>query len=179
MGPTLLVDDWPPVPLRTVRLVLRAPEARDREEFLDLGSSHEVNRHLGGGRDRTELDDAMPEVPADRPGQFVMEHDGRFVGWIGLGRRDTGRPGRMATDGGDLELSYVMPVHAWGHGYATEAAVAVLGWADALFGEPVVVCTQVDNVPSRALAGRLGFTEVGRFEEFGAEQWFGVRQPAP
>lgn len=24
------------------------------------------------------------------------------------------------------------------------------------------------------LAGRLGFTEVDRFEEYGAEQWFGV-----
>ena len=25
------------------------------------------------------------------------------------------------------------------------------------------------------LAAKLGFTEVERFEEFGAEQWFGVR----
>jgi hypothetical protein len=27
---------------------------------------------------------------------------------------------------------------------------------------------------TRRLAAKLGFTEVERFEEFGAEQWFGV-----
>lgn len=27
------------------------------------------------------------------------------------------------------------------------------------------------------LATKLGFTEVERFEEYGAEQWFGVRSP--
>ncbi|WP_439938752.1 GNAT family N-acetyltransferase [Nocardia sp. N13] len=174
MALPLTVDGWPPAPIRTARLVLRAPEARDREEFLDLGSDDEVNHHLGGGQDRATLDASLPEVPADRPGQFVMEHDGRFVGWVGLGRRDPARPG---AGGPDLELSYVLPVHAWGHGYATEAASAVVAWADSHLGEPVVVCTQVANTRSRALAARLGFTELERFEEFGAEQWLGVRQP--
>jgi len=70
---------WPPAPLQTERLLLRPPEARDREEFLDLGSDDEVNRHLGGGRDRAVLDAAMPAVPADRPGQFVLEHEGRSL----------------------------------------------------------------------------------------------------
>ena len=177
MAAPLTVDDWPLAPIRTARLVLRAPEARDREAFLDLGTDDEVNRHLGGGRDRAELDAELPAVPADRPGQFVVEHDGAFVGWVGLGRRDPARPGRAEADGADLELSYVTPVSAWGHGYATEAATAVLAWADEVLGEPVVLCTQGANARSLALAERLGFTEVARFEEFGAEQWFGVRQP--
>jgi len=168
---------WPPAPLQTERLLLRPPEARDREEFLDLGSDDEVNRHLGGGRDRAVLDAAMPAVPADRPGQFVLEHEGRFAGWMGLGRRDPERAGRFSPDGGDLELSYVTPVAAWGHGYAAEAGAAILDWADSSFGEPVVVCTQTANAASLRLATRLGFTERERFEEFGAEQWFGVRQP--
>jgi RimJ/RimL family protein N-acetyltransferase len=99
------------------------------------------------------------------------------VGWVGLGRRDADRPGRAEAHGADLELSYVTPVSAWGHGYATEAATAVLAWADAVLREPVVLCTQSANGRSLALAGRLGFIEVARFEEFGAEQWFGVRRP--
>lgn len=119
--------------------------------------------------------DAWPPVPADRPGQFVAEHDGRFVGWIGIGRRDTSRPGRVGP-GGDLELSYVTPVSAWGHGYAAEACTAVLAWSDEHLGEPVVLCTQTANAASVALAERLGFTLVETFEEFGAEQWFGVRR---
>lgn len=163
--------------MRTERLLLRPPEARDRETFLDLGSDDEVNRHLGGGRDRAELDAAMPDVPADRPAQFVMEHEGRFVGWMGLGRRNPERPGRVSPAGGDIELSYVLPAPAWGHGYAAEAGAAILSWADERFGEPVVVCTQTANTRSLALAARLGFIEVERFEEFGAEQWFGVRHP--
>ena len=179
MGVLLVVDDWPPAPIRTERLLLRPPEARDRETFLDLGSDDEVNRHLGGGRDRAELDAAMPPVPADRPGQFVMEHEGRFVGWMGVGRRDAARPGRVSPGGGDLELSYVTPVAAWGHGYAAEAGAAILAWADSQLGEPVVLCTQVANLPSLRLAERLGFIEQERFEEFGAEQWFGVRRPRP
>ncbi|MEJ7755969.1 MAG: hypothetical protein WKF83_06160 [Nocardioidaceae bacterium] len=40
-------------------------------------------------------------------------------------------------------------------------------------GEPVVLCTQSANTASVRLAQRLGFVEVERFEEFGAEQWFG------
>jgi RimJ/RimL family protein N-acetyltransferase len=177
MASPLNVGDWPAAPIRTGRLLLRPPEARDREAFLDLGSDDEVNSHLGGGRDRAELEAQLPDVPADRPGQFVVEHDGAFVGWVGLGRRDPDRPGRDAAGGADLELSYVTPVSAWGHGYATEAATAVLAWADAALGEPVVLCTQSSNTRSLALAERLGFTEVARFEEFGAEQWFGVREP--
>lgn len=76
-----------------------------------------------------------------------------------------------------LELSYVLPVVAWGHGYTAEAGSALLAWSDERLGEPVVVCTQVANARSLALAARLGFTELARFEEFDAEQWFAVRVP--
>ncbi|MEU0407775.1 hypothetical protein ABZ307_08075 [Streptomyces griseorubiginosus] len=41
-------------------------------------------------------------------------------------------------------------------------------------GEPVVLATRTDNDRSLRLARRLGFVEVGRFEEFGGEQWYGV-----
>lgn len=177
MDQPLVLDDWPPAPIRTERLVLRPPEARDREAFLDLGSDPTVNHHLGGGRDRATLEAELPAVPADRPAQFVLEHDGRFVGWMGLGRRAPTRPGGAALEGPFLELSYVLPVAAWGHGYAVEAGAAILAWSDERLGEPVVVCTQAANARSLALAARLGFTELARFEEFDAEQWFGVRVP--
>jgi RimJ/RimL family protein N-acetyltransferase len=64
---------------------------------------------------------------------------------------------------------------AWGHGYAAEACRAVLGWFAAATGrEPVVLTTQTANGRGMRLAARLGFTEVERFEEYDAEQWFGV-----
>lgn len=42
---------------------------------------------------------------------------------------------------------------------------------DALPGDPVVLCTRTADVGSMRLAAKLGFTEVERFEEYGAEQW--------
>ena len=60
-----------------------------------------------------------------------------------------------------------------------EAVGAALGWlGDELPGEPVLLGTQSANTASVRLAARLGFTEVERFEEYGAEQWFGVWSPA-
>ncbi|MBS2938972.1 GNAT family N-acetyltransferase [Nocardioides sp. J2M5] len=177
MALPLTVGDWPPAPIRTERLVLRPPEARDRPLVIDLGCDPEVNRYTGGGRDRAQLEADMPATPADRPGQFIVEHEGGFVGWFGVSRHDPDRPGRVLPDGGELELSYVTPAAAWGRGFATEAGTAVLDWVDARFDEPVVLCTQVANRASRRLAARLGFVEADRFEEFGAEQWFGVRHP--
>jgi len=74
----------------------------------------------------------------------------------------------------DAELGYLFLPAAWGRGYALEACVAALGWfATALPGEPVVLTTQTANNRALRLAAKLGFTEVERFEEYGAEQWFG------
>lgn len=38
---------WPPAPIRTERLVLREPEARDRTAFIELLASPEVHTYLG------------------------------------------------------------------------------------------------------------------------------------
>ncbi|TKA09561.1 GNAT family N-acetyltransferase [Actinacidiphila oryziradicis] len=166
---------WPPAPIRTERLVLREPEARDRAAFIELFASPEVGTYLGGPRPRDELERAVPEVPGRRPGLFVIELDGAVIGTIELNRRDAEHRSHVRPDAGEAELGYLLLPEAWGRGYAAEACAAALGWfADALPGEPVVLCTQTANDRSMRLAAKLGFTEVQRFEEWGAEQWFGV-----
>ncbi|MEU4729658.1 GNAT family N-acetyltransferase [Streptomyces sp. NPDC023588] len=166
---------WPPAPVRTERLVLRESEARDREAFIDLFASSEVRTYLGGPRPRGELENAVPEVPGRRPGVFVVDHDGAMIGIVTLDRRDAERPGHVRPDAGEAELSYMFLPESWGCGYASEACAAALAWfAYAFPGAPVVFCTQAANDRSVRVAAKLGFTEVERFEEFGAEQWFGV-----
>jgi len=54
---------WPPPPIRTERLVLREPEARDRATFIELLASPEVHTYLGGPRPRDELEREMPRRP--------------------------------------------------------------------------------------------------------------------
>ena len=166
---------WPPEPIRTSRLVLRMPQARDRAAFIELLASPQVNTYLGGPRPRGELEREMPLTPEGRPGLFVVALDGAMIGQIIL-RRATGHGPAAAA--GKAELGYLFLPQAWGCGYAVEACAAALGWlAGELPGEPVVLFTQTANVRSMRLAAKLGFTEVERFEAYDAEQWFGLRSP--
>jgi hypothetical protein len=68
---------WPPEPIHTDRVVLRQAEGRDRAGFIDLHSSAEVGRYIGGPRSRAELEEVVPEIPGNRPGVFVVEREGR------------------------------------------------------------------------------------------------------
>jgi len=56
-----------------------------------------------------------------------------------------------------------------------QACAAALDWfAGALPSESVVLSTQTANEGSMRVASKLRFTEVERFEDYGAEQWLGV-----
>ncbi len=167
--------DCPPAPIRTERLVLREPEARDRAAVIELLTSPEVGTYIGGPRPRDEFERAVPDVPPRRPGLFVVDLDGAMIGIVTLDRRDAEHPGHVRPEAGEAELGYMFLPQAWGRGYAAEACAAALDWfAGALPSEPVVLCTQTANDRSMRLAAKLGFTEVERLEEYGAEQWFGV-----
>jgi RimJ/RimL family protein N-acetyltransferase len=101
----------------------------------------------------------VPEVPGRRSGLFVVELGGAMIGVITLDRRDTEHP--EAGEGEEAELGYLFLPAAWGRGYAAEACAAVLR-------------TQTANERAMRLAAKPGFTEVERFEEWDAEQWFGA-----
>jgi RimJ/RimL family protein N-acetyltransferase len=170
---------WLSAPIRTERLVLRLPEPGDRATVVDLFTSPEVGAYIGGPRPREEFERSVPERPSRRPGLFVVELDGAMIGIVTLDRRDPDRPGHVRPEGSETELGYLFLPHAWGRGYATEACAAALRWcAEERPGEPVVLTTQVANGASLRVASKLGFTEVERFVEYDAEQWFGVRHPA-
>jgi RimJ/RimL family protein N-acetyltransferase len=171
---------WPPAAITTERLVLREPEARDRPVVIELFSSPEVGAYLGGPRPRAELEREVPAVPRRRPGLFVVDLDGAMIGLVTVDRREAGGPPHFRPEGGEADLGYLFLPRAWGHGYAAEACAAALDWfAGALPGEPVTLRTQTANDRSMRLAAKLGFTEVERYQAWGAEQWLGVRRPRP
>ncbi|MFM9694393.1 GNAT family N-acetyltransferase [Streptomyces europaeiscabiei] len=166
---------WPPAPIKTERLVLREPEARDRAAFIELLASPEVHTYLGGPRSRDELEREMPEAPERWPGSFVVDLDGVMIGQILLRRALEHRSPAAV---GKVDLGYLFLPRAWGFGYAAEGCAAALDWFDGVLpGEPVVLTTQTANVGSMRLAAKLGFTEVERFRAWDAEQWLGLRPP--
>jgi RimJ/RimL family protein N-acetyltransferase len=163
---------WPPEPIRTERLVLRAPEARDRAAIIELLASPEVGTFLGGPQPRDELERETPAAPGRPSGLFTVELGGAMIGQVILRRA----AGPRAT--GAAELGYLFLPQAWGSGYATEACTAALGWlASELPGESVVLFTQTANIRSMRLAAKLGFTETERFHAWDAEQWLGNWTP--
>lgn len=173
----LEADGWPPHPINTERLLLREPEPVDRATVIELFTSPEVGTYVGGPRPRAELE-RDPEEPRRRPGLFIVALNGAMIGFVTLDRRDAESRGHIRPEGGEAELGYMFVPEAWGHGYVTEACAAALGWfSSAHPGQPVVLCAQIANAASVRVAGKLGFTEVERFQDYGAEQWFGVRAP--
>lgn len=60
---------------------------------------------------------------------------------------------------GDAEIGYGLAAPSRGHGYGTEAVAALVGWVrDQPDVRRVVAGTLADNVPSRRLLERLGFS---------------------
>ncbi len=90
-------------------------------------------------------------------GLWLVEnaHDGVPVGQVGLSMQDV--------DGVLIpELGYLIHREFWRQGYAYEAASAVLEYAWNVQNYPKVVSLiRPENLPSRAVAKKLGMTESG------------------
>lgn len=171
----------PPLPLPSERLSLRQLKAGDIEELVELASSSDVRRHLGGPADpaavRREIETVVAAGVLGRPEQVGVADatTDELLGMLVLEHRDPDRPGHVTDARDELELSYVFRPSAWGHGFAEESIRTLLAaCAQALPDQPIVLVTQSANTPSLKLAQRLGFQHVDTFVEFGAEQWFGT-----
>jgi RimJ/RimL family protein N-acetyltransferase len=84
--------------------------------------------------------------------------DGLFIGWCSLSQWNP--------DHRNASLGYCFDEKAWGHGYATEAALALLRWAfDTLELNRVQAETDTRNVASARVLEKLGFVREGTLWE--------------
>lgn len=164
-GPVARPPGSVPAELRTERLLLRGWRADDREPFAAMNADPEVMRWIGSGPlDRVSSDGMRARLRREwaRAGRglWVVERleDGAFLGFCGLTDPAWGGPALR----GELEIGWRLARHAWGHGYAGEAADACIRVAwDALGLQSVIALVHPDNERSLGVGEHLGMRVAG------------------
>lgn len=168
-------------PLVTPRLRLRRSRPQDAAAISAYRSDPKVHRYQGWERTdpegiRAEIVEMASRAPGELGGwvQLSVEErsTGRLVGDVGLSRHD-GEPGV-------IKVGYTVAPAFQGHGFATEAVAAMVGYAfDRLGAEVVRAYASAENVASHRVAEKVGMRLVERIEHReGDEVWFGVRYEA-
>jgi RimJ/RimL family protein N-acetyltransferase len=130
------------------------------EEFAAMNADPEVMRHLTAGVPMTaEESRALSARFAEhweRHGFGLWAAElaatGEFLGFAGLQH-----PGWFEAMADEVEVGWRLTRASWGHGYATEAAVAGLRTAFTVLELPrVISLIAATNIRSIAVAGRLG-----------------------
>ncbi len=90
--------------------------------------------------------------------RLAVESDGTFLGWCSVSRWNP--------EFRSAALGYCYNEAAWGHGYGTEAARALLGWAfDAMDLNRVQAEADTRNAASGRVLEKLGFVREGTLRE--------------
>jgi len=154
--------------LRTERLLLRPFRPGDIDRLADWQSRPEVSRFLyWEPRSRAEAEIAlarrMTETRLEADDDCLAlaverQGDGLLLGDASIWLRSVANR--------QVEVGYVFHPDAGGHGYATEAARALLTLAfDDLSAHRVFARTDARNTPSAALLRRLGMRQEAHFRE--------------
>jgi len=141
--------------LTTDRLRLRPLTLEDTDRLAEVLGDPVAMRFYPAAKSRPEVEAwigwALASYASDGFGLWAVERrdDGAFLG-------DCGPMLQLVGDLALPEIGYHLVRRAWGHGYATEAAGAVLAWLFETTGHDRV-CSIVSpaNDPSRRVAARI------------------------
>ncbi len=152
------------VVLETERLLLRPWRVAEAVVQRDLWAERDprVPPHrridADGRPTLSDFEEAIRTHPPSSIGLLAVElkATGDVLGYCGL--IDSGR----GED--EPELAYELLRRCWGHGYATEASLAVLDWARSSGHQRLWASVWDWNTASRGVLAKLGFTEADREE---------------
>ncbi len=151
------------------RLLLRPWQDDDADFLLDLESRWEVVRFLGAHpTTMSTREDALASIRRRR----AVDHPVHGIWVIATAN---GQPagnlllkpiplsvGKSSGEPPDVEIGWHLHPDAWGHGYATEAAEAVLHDAFGRGLAKALAVTDPENLASQAVCRRLGMAALGR-----------------
>jgi [ribosomal protein S5]-alanine N-acetyltransferase len=151
----------PPV-RSTSRLSLREFAHDDVDDIHALDSDPRVMRYIGDGSvsTRADAEAAVARVLSryrESPGLGVWHvsrrDGGRFIGWVSL---------KHAGASPDIETGYRLRPEAWGQGFATELARAMLERGFGELGiERIIGVTHPDNFASQRVLLKAGMRDEG------------------
>jgi RimJ/RimL family protein N-acetyltransferase len=164
--------------LETERLVLRRFTPDDVDNLVELDGDPQVMHFITGGRTtpREEIEnDLLPWFlhyyeGGDRYGFWaaIEKSTGTFLGWFHCRPAD-GQPSD------EPELGYRLRRSAWGKGYATEAAAAMLRYGfETLRLHRVIATCQPENPASWRVMHKLGMRREAHFRKghvIRGEEW--------
>lgn len=145
--------------IETERLILRRPIEADLDEWAAFAADEANTRFIGGAQPRSMAWRALATIA----GSWVIKGYGMFSvieratgNWIG--RLGPWQP----ADWPGPEIAWSLTRSAQGKGYAYEGATAAINFAmDTLGWTSVIHCIHPENIPSAALATRLGSMNSG------------------
>ncbi|MGW3570817.1 GNAT family N-acetyltransferase [Streptomyces sp. NPDC000941] len=145
--------------LRTDRLVLRGWRESDLAPWAAMNADPEVREYFPGTLTREQSDASVADFQADLDqrgwGWWAVEvkATGAFIGFTGLDPVDEDTPFT------GVEVGWRLARPHWGHGYATEAALAALdhGFESVGLAE-ILAITTATNLRSQAVMRRIGMT---------------------
>jgi ribosomal-protein-alanine N-acetyltransferase len=147
--------------LTTERLALRRFTPDDLDWFAALYADPDVTRYLGGVRDRA----AAADLLHNRILRYYDEHPGLGI-WITRERATGERIGFHLLNHiqGEtiIQIGYSLMTHAWGKGYATEMAAAVVRYGFVDLGlARIAGITNLPNVASQRVLLKVGLERRG------------------
>jgi RimJ/RimL family protein N-acetyltransferase len=161
-----------PLPLRTERLVIRPYRDDDATALHEVFGSSDVMRWTPSSPSKDVAETAQRLA---RTMAFTARQPPGLGLWA-LERRDTseflGQVGLFPVEGKgpDVEVAYELAPRVWGHGYATEAARAMIDYG---FGEMglrrIVALILPDNARSRNVATKCAMTLEGPGRFYGLD----------
>lgn len=146
--------------IETPRLILRGWRADDLDPWVAMNADPEVMRFFPAIQTREESQAMMARNQAHIDqhgfGLWAVERreDGAFLGFTGLAVLKDINPLFPG-----VEAGWRLAAHAWGQGYASEAATAAIEDGFRRCGlDRIVAFTAVPNLPSQAVMRRIGMT---------------------
>jgi RimJ/RimL family protein N-acetyltransferase len=164
----------PPRTLETDRLLLRPSCAADADRAFEIQGDWEVTRMLSRATfppERAEIArwfaDHPREWDAGEACRFAILREGTMIGLVDID----------GIKSGDGTLGYWLERAAWGHGYAFEAAHAVIRFAAHDVGLPRLKAGHAhDNPGSGRILTKLGFSRIDDVELFSQPRNANIRQ---